>query len=198
MADLACGAQVLERAHRFGERHPAPPVQQVKIDAVGAQPPEASLAGLRHAGARGVGRQHLAHQEHLIAPPGDRIGHDLLGAAIAIHLGRIDQRHAKVEPQLQRICLLDPAARVLAHAPCSLSENRQRFPARQRRGFHGHAILRCRFGGSVAAFRPAAQTGHAQQKGPSLSRTGPGRCMATGARRRATSRDERPAIPASA
>ena len=45
----------------------------------------------------GVVRIDLADQEHLVAPPGDRLADHLLGAALAVHLGGVDQRHAEVD-----------------------------------------------------------------------------------------------------
>ena len=85
---------------------------------------QAPLAGGDGAGARGILRQHLADDEDLVAAPGDRLGHDPLGFAVAIHLGGVDQRHAEVEPELERGNLLVAKAAALAHAPSAVAEPR--------------------------------------------------------------------------
>ena len=59
--------------------------------AVGAEPLEARFAGAHRAGAAGVLGQHLADEEHLIAAAGDRLARRPLGAAIAVHLGGVDE-----------------------------------------------------------------------------------------------------------
>ena len=46
----------------------ARPVQEVAVESIGAEPPEARLAGADRAGARGVAGQHLGDEEHLVAP----------------------------------------------------------------------------------------------------------------------------------
>ena len=56
---------------------------------------------------------------------------DLLGLAVAIHLGGVDQRHAEVEAELERGDLLGAAARALAHAPCPLAEARHDLASRE-------------------------------------------------------------------
>jgi len=47
-------------------------------------------------------RVDLADQEDLVAAPGDRLADDLLGAALAVHLGGVDQRHAAFDAAAQR------------------------------------------------------------------------------------------------
>jgi hypothetical protein len=42
-------------------------------------------------------RQHLGDEEHLVAAAGDGLYDDLLGGAVAVHLGGIDVVHAEIE-----------------------------------------------------------------------------------------------------
>src|SRR5690606_35048920 len=59
------------------------------------------------------------HQEHLVAPAFDRRGDKRLG--LAIHLGRVDMRHAKVQPAPERG---DRAGVVAAvELPCPLPDD---------------------------------------------------------------------------
>ena len=58
--------------------------------------------------------------------PCDGLGDDLLGAAVAVHLGGVDQSHAELDAEPHRGCLLGGAAAVLAHVPGA----RGRRPAR--------------------------------------------------------------------
>ena len=48
-----------------------------------------------------IARQDLRDEEYLVAPPGDCVGHQLLGSAIAVHFGRVDQRQTQVDAELQ-------------------------------------------------------------------------------------------------
>ena len=55
--------------------------------------------------------QHLAHEEDLVAPALDRLAGDLLGDAVGVHLGGVDQRHAEIEAELQGAHLVGRAWR---------------------------------------------------------------------------------------
>src|SRR6185369_3366392 len=66
--------------------------------------------------------KHLADDEDLVAASFDGFADDFLGAAIAVHLGSVDQRHADLETKLDRGHFLPAFARVLAHAPGALAE----------------------------------------------------------------------------
>jgi hypothetical protein len=76
-------------------------VQEVQIEMVGAQPAKAPLAREHGAAAGRVLREHLADQKHLIATAGDRLAHELLGRAAAVHLRGIYHAEPQVEPQPQ-------------------------------------------------------------------------------------------------
>jgi hypothetical protein len=77
--------------------------------------PQAALAGRLHAAAVGIVGIDFADQEHLVAAAGDRLAHHFLGAALAVHLGGVDQRHAEVQAQAQRRHLV--AARADGSSP---------------------------------------------------------------------------------
>ncbi len=100
--DPAGPLQLIERRDGLGERMRAAPVQQVAVEPVGAQAPQRALAGGDGAGPRGVVRQHLGDEKHLVAAAGDRLADDLLGGAVAVHLGGVDVVHAEIEAAAQR------------------------------------------------------------------------------------------------
>src|SRR6267143_5417414 len=65
--NLAVALQRLERLDGVLQRVLAGPVQQVAVEVVGAEAGERALAGLDRPLARGVLREYLRHQEHVIA-----------------------------------------------------------------------------------------------------------------------------------
>ncbi len=109
----------------------ATPVQQIQVDAIGLQPPQAALAGGRNAGARGILRQHLADDEQLVPLPCAGLGDDLLGTPAGVHLGGVDQGHAEVDPKTQRIDLTPRLAVLLAHVPRALAKRGDCLPTRK-------------------------------------------------------------------
>src|SRR5690606_36619459 len=121
-ANLARGEQLLERTDRLLERHAPAPVEQMDVEPVRAEPLERSLAGRERAAVRRVLRQHLRDEEHLVAAARDRAADEPLDSSAAVELGRIDVRHAEIDPDAQR---LDRLALVVAlHVPRALSEQR--------------------------------------------------------------------------
>ena len=73
--------------------------------------------------------------------PCDGFGDHLLGAAVAVHLGGVDQRHAQLDAELQRRRLGLRGAAALAHVPGSLAERRNLGPVRQSYCAHHAATL---------------------------------------------------------
>ena len=137
MADLAVALQALERGHRLGQGMGAAPVQQVEVEPVGAEPPQAALAGGDGALGRRIVRIDLADQEDLVAPAADRLADHLLGTALGVHLGRVDQasgrgRARAAGPRTSAARL----ARLLAHAPGALAEHRDLLAAGERQRAH--------------------------------------------------------------
>ena len=94
-------------------------------------------------GVRRVFGQHLADDEAFVAPALHSLGDHLFGAAIAVHLGGVDQRHAEIEPELERRDFFIPHARILAHVPGALTELRHCLAGGERhlwdRWHDGHA-----------------------------------------------------------
>src|SRR5882724_252077 len=116
--DLPLAPELLEGRDGVRQRVAARPMEEVAVEAVGAQAAEARLARARHTRARGVLGQHLGDEEDLVAPPGDRLADQLLDAAGAVHLRRVDVRHAGVEPGAER-----RRAPVALHVPRPLADD---------------------------------------------------------------------------
>jgi hypothetical protein len=72
-------------------------VQQIEIEPVGPQSTQAALARQDGAALGGVLRQHLADQEHVVAPAGYGFADEDFGSPIGIHFGGVDQGHAEIE-----------------------------------------------------------------------------------------------------
>src|SRR5204863_475182 len=82
VADLPLGEELGEAVDRLAERHVAPPVQEIEVEAVRRETSQAALARLAHPLARPVLRIELAHQEDLFAAAGNRLADDPFGAAV--------------------------------------------------------------------------------------------------------------------
>src|SRR5262249_1896259 len=127
--DLPGPHQLLERAHRFGDRRLARPVKQVHVEVVDAQPPEAGVASGERAAMGRVAGQDLAHDEELFAPAPlvllvlDEVAEHLLAAAVAVEVGGVDVGEAEVETERERVAL-DLAVARRAHLPGSLADDR--------------------------------------------------------------------------
>jgi hypothetical protein len=117
----------LEGLQGFGEGRAATPVQEIEVDPIGLQPPEAALARPDRGGAAGIRREHLGDQEHLAAPARDRLTDQRLRGAVGIHLGGVDKGQAKIQAEAQRGDLVGALARVLSHHPTALAEDRDCF-----------------------------------------------------------------------
>src|SRR6185437_6637511 len=87
-------------------------MKEIEIKPVGAEPLQAALAGGHRAAAGGIVRVDLADQEDLVAAAGDDLADHFLGAALAIHLGGIDQRHAEGEPEPRYLLIAARQAQV--------------------------------------------------------------------------------------
>jgi hypothetical protein len=69
-------------------------------------------------------RVDLADDEDGVAPAGDGLAHDLLGAAFAIHFGGVDEGHAEIDAKRQRRHHVGTARARFAHAPGAEPEHR--------------------------------------------------------------------------
>src|SRR6185369_7621183 len=100
--DLAALDEAFERLDRLRERDAAAPMQQVEVDAVDPEALERTVARCHQLLARGMVRIELRHQVHLVAAAADGLAHDLLRAAIAIHLRGVDEVQPEIEARAQR------------------------------------------------------------------------------------------------
>src|SRR5262245_55311918 len=66
----------------------------------------------------------LADDEEVVALAGNGCGERLLGAAVAVHLGGIDQRDAEIETELDRRDFRNSLRLALAHAPGAEPQHR--------------------------------------------------------------------------
>ncbi len=73
-----------------------------------------------------MGRSHFGDQEHVVAATIQRVADQLLGRAVAVHLARLDQGHAEIEPELERRHFGIPVLGILAQACGPLPEHRNR------------------------------------------------------------------------
>ena len=129
MADAAVRTQPLERVDRLGEGNAARPVQQIAVEVVETESLQAALARSEGAARTGVLRIDLADDEQVVARDralaqcgGERLAHDLLGAAFAVHLGGVDDAPADLERGANRRDLALPARRRLADVPSAQAE----------------------------------------------------------------------------
>ena len=134
--DLALGLQGFHRFDGLAERHRPAPVEQVQVEPVGAEPLQAGLAGTAETFARGILRIGLADQEQLVTHVAERLADEGFGRAVAIHLGRIDERHAEFDSRAQRRSLGGAALVSLAHHPGALAERRHRLSAWEHHSLH--------------------------------------------------------------
>ena len=139
VADFAFLFQRLERRDRLGQGIRAAPVQQIEIDPIGVQPFQTARAGRRNSGAGGIARIHLTDNENPVPPPLHHLGHHLFGAALGVHLGGVDQRHAEIETQTQRSHLARRLGLALAHVPGAQTQGGDGLAGGQRDGAHQDA-----------------------------------------------------------
>src|SRR6266704_4518230 len=85
---------------------------------------EARLAGPRDAVSRHVIGRHFGDQEYAVALTGNHPADQFLGAAVAVHLRRIDQRHPERNARAQRFFLNGFRMSPLRETPRALTERR--------------------------------------------------------------------------
>src|SRR5262245_35302444 len=133
VADLARPFESFEGLDGFGQRVRTAPVQQVEVETVGLQAAQAALAGGNRSLARGVVRVDLADEVEAVTLAGHRLPDDLLGAALAVHFGGVEQPHAEIKTKLERLDLGAALALALAHAPGAEAQHGNAFT-----GFQGN------------------------------------------------------------
>ena len=129
VTDLLFLDEPFERLEGLFYRIRSLPVEEIEVDIVGAEAPQASL-GSRHRSLAGrVLRQHLRDNEHSVTASLDGFGDDFLGAAIGVHLRGVHHVHAEVETQAEGRNLLLPPRSILPHGPGAEAERGHLDPA---------------------------------------------------------------------
>ena len=123
------GFQSPERRDRFGQGMAAAPVQKIQVDPIGLQAFQAAFARGWYAGSGCVLRQYFADDEHLITDSGSGLGDNLFRAAGGVHLGSVDQGHAQIDAQTQRIGFPRRVGAAFTHVPGPLPQGCNRFAA---------------------------------------------------------------------
>ena len=134
--DASLRLQLLHALHRLGQGHRAPPVQQVQVQIIGAQPPQRVFAAQKNAAPVRVKGVHLGDQIQrgpVHAPDG--AADQMLRCALAVHFGGVDQVHACLHARLQRLALPGGGGGIFAQIPGSLADAAHR-PAVFRNEFH--------------------------------------------------------------
>src|SRR5215469_18521763 len=121
-SNLPRRAETFERRDNDGQvGAPISPVREVKIEVFSPETGKARLASAHN----GVSRRHVIHfgdQEYAVALTGNRAADQFFGAAVAVPLRRVDQRHPERKASAQRFFLngcrvssLSKMPRALAH-----------------------------------------------------------------------------------
>ena len=116
-ADFAVLLQRLEGAERLGKRLRSAPVEEIEIDAIGAEPSQAFLAREERPRVRRVVRMNLRREERLGAVAGDRLAHDVLHGSAPVDLGSVDVIHAAIDRAPNREDRFFAIAQL--HLPCA-------------------------------------------------------------------------------
>src|SRR5438067_10220397 len=80
----------------------AGPVQEVEVEAIGAEPLQRFLARFQRACARRVARQHLGDEEDFVTTSLERAADEVLDASAPVEFGGVDVGHAEVETRPER------------------------------------------------------------------------------------------------
>ena len=156
MADFPRCLQGLKGIQCFLKRCRAPPVQQIKINMIGAETLKAAFAGPDHIVIMGMARQYFGNNENLrafhIAGIAQRRADDVFSAAVGIHLGGIDQADAPVNGMADGGNFAVKPGCTFSHLPCAKTKVGHGFTARQFYRAHETVLTRSLFvtiGGGV-------------------------------------------------
>ena len=122
-ADQAVLFQFFHAFHGLGQRHTAPPVQQIQVQIIGFHPHQRVLAADPDIAPARIERIHLADHEQLAAVHAlDGLAHQLLSGTVAIHFSGVDQIHAGFHTGAQSIGFLPETVRMFAQVPGALAD----------------------------------------------------------------------------
>jgi len=143
--DQAGALEVLEPGDGLLQRHRPAPVQEIQVELVGGEAREALRARVVRALASRTAGPHLPDEEHLAAPPGDRLPDEPLALPVRVELGGVDECHAEIDAGAQRLDLDLPRMAALGEVPRAHAEGGDRLAARKVDGGHrehGHVPAR--------------------------------------------------------
>src|SRR5262249_32217019 len=117
---LECAERLLDRRHAVGA------VVLVQVDVLGTEALERAVDRAPHARRRAAGRirpsppAELRRDHDLLSRAGQRTADDALARAVAVHLGRVEDRPARVERRVHardRTLLVEPQPEVVRAEP---------------------------------------------------------------------------------
>jgi hypothetical protein len=131
------GSKFFERFDSFAERDVIfSPMQQVKIDRIGAQASQTALTRFWQFRARCIVRVRFRNDEHAVALTRNCVRHNFFCAAITVHYRCIDQGHPELDSEMQSQDFIAMRMLVLAHAPRALAQSWDALASRDGNGFH--------------------------------------------------------------
>src|SRR5215472_8043633 len=123
-SNLPRRAETFERRDNDGQvGAPISPVREVKIEVFSPETAKARLASA-HNGISGRHVIHFGDQEYAVALAGNRAADQFLGAAVAVPLRRVNQRHTEGKPCAQPFFLKSRRMSPLAEMPRALTDCR--------------------------------------------------------------------------
>ena len=166
-------------------------MEQVKVDAIGAQTAQRPFAGSDRSCPGRIVWQHFGDQEHRSPPPRDRFAHQAFGRAIGIHLGRVDQAKAQIETSLKGMDFVRACGGPLPHSPRPKTEAWDLHARSKRNSGHTGSVLGRgrRAMGRTADDATARRRRWSSLLGLSVRTDRSGSCTPSCRRRRSSSRD---------
>src|SRR3954453_6672570 len=111
-------------------------MQEVQVELVGGEAREALRARVVRALARRTAGPDLSDEEHLAAPPGDRLADEPLALPVRVELGGVDECSGGADAGAQRLDLDLPWMAALGEVPRAHAEGGNRLAGRKVDGAH--------------------------------------------------------------
>jgi hypothetical protein len=71
-------------------------VQEIKVQVIGLEPPQAVPTSLDGALPSGIVRVDFAHEKNLCAATRNRLSYDFFRTAFGVHFGGVDESHPEI------------------------------------------------------------------------------------------------------